>query len=90
MNISRLELPKGKAEELGAQMEFGQKYPDVVSVYFITTDETNEGIPKNWFSAKFCGGPHVESTNEISGAFEIYKQESIDAGKRRRKARLKK
>ena len=33
--VIRREMPKAEAEALGAEMEFGAKYPDVVSVYFI-------------------------------------------------------
>ncbi len=88
LNVIRVELPKDKAQELGAQMEFGQKYPDIVSVYFITNNEDKKEVPESWFSAEFCGGPHVRNTNEIKGTFEIYKQESIGSGKRRLKARL--
>ncbi len=54
------------AEALGAQMEFGQKYPDMVNVYFV-------GDPENAFSKEFCGGPHVDNTSEL-GKFKIKKK----------------
>ncbi len=60
------------------------KYPDIVSVYFV-------GDQKSWFSAEFCGGPHVESTAEIGeGAkrFKIQKQENVGAGIKRVKGAL--
>jgi alanyl-tRNA synthetase len=82
--VLRVEMPREEAEALGAQMEFGAKYPDIVSVYFI-------GEQKNWFSAEFCGGPHVESTGEISEGekrFKIQKQENVGAGIKRVKAAL--
>ena len=82
--VLRVEMPREDAEALGAQMEFGAKYPDIVSVYFI-------GEQKSWFSAEFCGGPHVESTGDISeGAkrFKIQKQENVGAGIKRVKAAL--
>jgi alanyl-tRNA synthetase len=82
--VLRVEMPREEAEALGAQMEFGAKYPDIVSVYFI-------GEQKSWFSAEFCGGPHVDSTGEISeGAkrFKIQKQENVGAGIKRVKAAL--
>lgn len=100
LEVKRLELKREKAEELGAQMEFGQKYPDIVSVYFIVsplergTDASaskGSGIPSAWFSAEFCGGPHVSNTSEIGEGgkkFKIQKQESVGAGIKRIKAAL--
>jgi alanyl-tRNA synthetase len=82
--VLRVEMPLQEAEALGAQMEFGAKYPDLVSVYFI-------GDQKNWFSAEFCGGPHVAATSEIaegSKRFKIQKQENVAAGIKRVKAAL--
>ena len=35
LDVTRRELPKHLAEKMGAEMEFGAKYPDTVSVYFI-------------------------------------------------------
>ncbi len=76
--VIRKEMPCEEAERLGAQMEFGHKYPDIVSVYFI-------GDPESVRSMEFCGGPHVEHTSQI-GTFTIKKQESVGAGVRRIKA----
>lgn len=76
--VVRKEMPKADAEQLGAQSEFGHKYPDVVSVYLI-------GDPGKEVSIEFCGGPHVERTGEI-GQFTLKKQESVGAGVRRIKA----
>src|SRR3989344_5572341 len=56
LNVLRREMPLIEAEKLGAEMEFGAKYPEVVNVYFI---EGTEGV----FSIEFCGGPHVTNTN---------------------------
>jgi alanyl-tRNA synthetase len=33
LEVRRVELPKEVAEEVGAEREFGQSYPDAVSVY---------------------------------------------------------
>jgi alanyl-tRNA synthetase len=74
-------MPKEEAEKLGAEMEFGVKYPDIVSVYFI---EDKEG---NHVSKEFCGGPHVEHTG-LLGVFKIQKEEASSAGVRRIKAIL--
>ncbi|MEX1112878.1 MAG: alanine--tRNA ligase [Patescibacteria group bacterium] len=76
--VTRKEMPREEAERLGAQMEFGHKYPDIVSVYVI-------GDPDSVRSMEFCGGPHVEHTGQI-GTFRIKKQESVGAGVRRIKA----
>lgn len=73
--VVRVEMERNDAEKIGAQMEFGHKYPDRVSVYFV-------GPQKNYFSAEFCGGPHVTHTGEL-GSFKIIKEESAGAGIRR-------
>jgi len=74
LEVTREEMSKDEAMQLGAQMEFGAKYPDRVSVYFIGD-----------YSKEFCGGPHVRNTNEM-GRFKIIKEESSAAGVRRIKA----
>jgi alanyl-tRNA synthetase len=89
--VSRTVMPKEEAEKLGAQMEFGVKYPDMVSVYSvgpIHATEENPDIP-NAFSLEFCGGPHVSNTKEIHEGdmhFKIQKEEAVAAGIRRIKA----
>lgn len=75
------EMPREEAENIGAEMEFGTKYPDEVSVYFIQDEDGNV------FSKEFCGGPHVENTKML-GKFRITKEESSSAGVRRIKAVL--
>jgi alanyl-tRNA synthetase len=81
------ELAKEEAEKLGAQHEFGQKYPDRVSVYSIGPKGATGEDPKfkEAFSIEFCGGPHVERTGLI-GTFKILKEEAVAAGVRRIKA----
>ncbi len=81
LDVIRREMPLAEAEKLGAEMEFGAKYPDVVSVYFI---EDKNGNP---ISKEFCGGPHVKNTKEL-GKFKIQKEEAVSAGVRRIKAVL--
>jgi len=81
LEVVRKEMPREEAEKLGAEMEFGTKYPDVVSVYFIL-DENGEAISK-----EFCGGPHVSNTKEL-GHFKIQKEEAVASGIRRIKAIL--
>lgn len=81
--VVRTEMPKEEAEKLGAEHEFGAKYPDRVSVYSI-------GPLSSAFSIEFCGGPHVTHTGELgtSGVFKIQKEEAVSAGVRRIKAVL--
>jgi alanyl-tRNA synthetase len=82
--VLRVEMPRDEAEKIGAQMEFGAKYADLVSVFFI-------GSKDSWLSAEFCGGPHVASTGEIGEngrKFKIQKQENVGAGVKRVKAAL--
>src|SRR3990167_5628354 len=81
LNVERKEMPKAEAEKIGAEMEFGKKYPDIVSVYLIG-DEGGEII-----SREFCGGPHVSNTREL-GVFKIVKEEAVASGIRRIKAVL--
>ena len=79
--VVRREMKREDAEAIGAQMEFGAKYPDVVSVYFI---EDADHTP---VSKEFCGGPHVTRTSEL-GHFKIQKEEASSQGVRRIKAIL--
>ncbi|MFW5852563.1 MAG: alanine--tRNA ligase [Nanoarchaeota archaeon] len=72
--VEMKKMSKEEAMKIGAQAEFGIKYPDVVSVYVI-----------NDFSKELCGGPHVKNTKDI-GHFKIKKEESSAAGIRRIKA----
>lgn len=81
LQVTRREMKREEAEALGAEMEFGQKYPDVVSVYFI------EDADGNAISKEFCGGPHVENIG-VLGAFKIKSEKASSAGVRRIKATL--
>lgn len=95
LNVIRREMPFSEAENLGAEMEFGAKYGDIVSVYFIEDEDGNA------ISKEFCGGPHVENTSQLASvgdpevesrdkkSFKILKEESVAAGIRRIKAVLK-
>lgn len=81
LTVVRREMPLFEAEKLGAEMEFGAKYPETVSVYFIE-DENSNAISK-----EFCGGPHVSNTKDL-GVFKIKKEEASSQGVRRIKAVL--
>ncbi len=76
------QMKREEAEQLGAQMEFGTKYPETVSVYLIG------GEAADAFSKEFCGGPHVTNTKEL-GVFTIQKEEAVSQGVRRIKGILK-
>jgi alanyl-tRNA synthetase len=90
--VIRSIMPKDEAEKLGAEHEFGAKYPDEVSVYSIGPKDATQSDPKfdQAFSIEFCGGPHVTNTRELSrsGTFKVKKEEAVAAGIRRIKAVL--
>ncbi len=95
LEVRRVEMPKSEAEQIGAQMEFGLKYPDTVSVYVMGEKSAIDN--KDWnsdrlFSKEFCGGPHVNNTWELSSEgtkkFKIVEQENVGAGIKRIKAKL--
>lgn len=79
--VNRVEIKREEAERLGAEMEFGAKYPEMVSVYYIGDNLENA------ISKEFCGGPHINNTSEI-GEFKIQKEEAVAQGIRRIKAVL--
>ena len=76
--VTKEEMPKEKAVEIGAEHQFIERYPDVVSVYTIGNA-----------SKEICTGPHVERTGEL-GRFIIKKEEASSSGVRRIKAVLEK
>lgn len=69
-----------EAQKLEAIGVFGEKYPEIVSVYSVWNPKTGEII-----SREFCGGPHVSHTGEI-GKIKIIKEEAVSAGVRRIRA----
>jgi alanyl-tRNA synthetase len=90
LSVTRVEMPKENAEKIGAQMEFGAKYPDRVSVYIVglSPEVTPENASRgDYFSAEFCGGPHVTFTGTL-GHFTIVKEDASSAGVRRIYAKL--
>lgn len=74
--VEKIEMPKEKAVEIGAECQFIERYPDIVTVYKIGD-----------VSMEICGGPHVSNTSEL-GRFKIKKEESSSSGVRRIKAVL--
>ncbi len=87
--VLRNEMAREDAEKLGAEHEFGQKYPERVSVYSIGPKGATLENPQfeKAFSIEFCGGPHVEHTGVI-GKFTIQKEEAVSAGVRRIRATI--
>ncbi len=81
LKIIKQDKPLNEAIKEGAQAEFGEKYPKIVSVYTILDNSEKRG----WFSKEICTGPHVKNTKEI-GKIKIIKEESSSAGIRRIKA----
>ncbi len=79
--VERREMSLDDAKNIGAEMEFGAKYPEMVSVYMIVDKDGNA------ISKEFCGGPHVSRTSEL-GHFTLQKEEASSAGVRRIKAVL--
>ena len=91
--VIRSEMSLEEAEKLGAEHEFGQKYPDRVSVYSVGPKDATPENPQfdKRFSIEFCGGPHVSNTRELGVGgkrFKIVKEEASSAGIRRVKAVL--
>ena len=76
LTVTKKEMSKEGAIKSGAECMFIEKYPDIVTVYFIGD-----------VSKELCGGPHVNNTNEL-GHFKITKEEASSAGVRRIKAIL--
>lgn len=76
LEVSKKEMTKKEALDLGAEAMFIEKYPDILNVYFIGE-----------ISKEICGGPHVKNTSEL-GHFKIKKEEASSAGVRRIKAVL--
>ena len=79
--VTKETMPFTQAQKEGAIAFFGNKYPEIVSVYTI-------GPKDSYFSKEVCTGPHINNTNEL-GSFEITKEESAGSGKRRIYAVLK-
>ncbi len=91
--VIRSEMASAEAEKLGAEHEFGQKYPERVSVYSVGPKGATAENPQfdKRFSIEFCGGPHVSHTGELAEGgkrFKIQKEEAVAAGIRRIKAVL--
>lgn len=78
------EMPKEKARADGVVGAFWDKYPEIVKVYIMISE--NGEI----YSKELCGGPHVKNSRDyLQGkTFKIIKQEAISQGVRRFKGVL--
>lgn len=76
LKVVREEMKKEDAVASGAEHQFIERYPAVVSVYTIGNA-----------SKEICTGPHVEHTS-VLGHFKIKKEEASSSGVRRIKAVL--
>lgn len=76
LEVTHKEMNKQDAVNEGAEHQFIEKYPDVVTVYTIGD-----------VSKEICTGPHVQNTKEL-GKFKIVKEEASSSGVRRIKAIL--
>ncbi len=76
LKVSIKQMTKEEAIKIGAEHMFIERYPDVVTVYYIGD-----------ISKEICMGPHVKSTKEL-GRFKIIKEEASSSGIRRIKAIL--
>lgn len=76
LKVVREEMKKEDAVSVGAEHQFIERYPAIVSVYSIGD-----------VSKEICTGPHVEHTS-VLGKFKIKKEEASSSGVRRIKAVL--
>ena len=82
-----------EAKVMNAIGLFNEKYADKVSIYAIGPEFNLESEAKDqrdrggYYSAEFCGGPHVEHTGVI-GKIKITKEEATSSGIRRIRAEI--
>lgn len=86
--VERKFMTVEEAKKLNAIGLFNEKYEREVSIYLIGPNfklnpESLDQRPRGgYYSAEFCGGPHVEHTGVI-GKIKITKEEAVSSGVRR-------
>lgn len=93
LKVEHFTIDIEEARRLNAIGLFNEKYAKEVSIYAMgpkfNFDPQSQDLRDRggYYSLEFCGGPHVEHTNLISG-IKITKEEAVSAGVRRIRAEL--
>lgn len=93
LKVDHMMMPLDEAKKMNAIGLFNEKYAQQVSIYAIgpafalETDSKDQRTRGGYYSAEFCGGPHVQQTGVI-GKIKITKEEAISAGIRRIRAEI--
>jgi alanyl-tRNA synthetase len=91
--VDRKFMTVDEAKKLNAIGLFNEKYGEEVSIYLIgpnfklDTNAKDQRDRGGYYSAEFCGGPHVDHTGVI-GEIKIVKEEAVSAGVRRIRVEL--
>jgi alanyl-tRNA synthetase len=94
LKVERTYMTYDKAMAMNAIGLFGDKYDKTnVSIYAMGPADPMDPESKDqrerggYYSLEFCGGPHVEHTNQVGG-IKLVKEEAVSAGVRRIRAEL--
>lgn len=94
LKVERFYTTYDKAMAMNAIGLFGDKYDKSnVSIYAMGPQDRLDPQSKDqrpregYYSLEFCGGPHVEHTNQVGG-IKLVKEEAVSAGVRRIRAEL--